>query len=126
MAKKKAAYMDEQSWTNVRDGMRIDWDVPIEMDDGVVLRCDVYRPIKDGKYPVIMTYGPYGKFLHFDDAYHDQFQRMLADFPEIEAGTSNKYQQWEVVDPERWVPDDYICIRVDSRGAGRSPGVIDI
>jgi hypothetical protein len=22
--------------------MRIDWDVPIEMDDGVVLRADVY------------------------------------------------------------------------------------
>src|SRR3546814_19141883 len=86
MAKKKAAYMDEQSWTNVRDGMRIDWDVPIEMDDGVVLRCDVYRPIKDGKYPVIMTYGPYGKFLHFDDAYHDQFQRMLARSEERRVG----------------------------------------
>jgi len=31
-----------------------------------------------------------------------------------------------VVDPEKWVPDGYVCIRVDSRGAGRSPGVIDI
>ena len=37
--------MDDQSWTDVRDGMRIDWDVPIPMDDGVVLRCDVYRKI---------------------------------------------------------------------------------
>ena len=25
--------------SEIRDGMRIDWDVPIEMDDGVVLRC---------------------------------------------------------------------------------------
>ncbi|MBO22968.1 MAG: peptidase S15 [Rhodospirillaceae bacterium] len=106
--------------------MRIDWDVPIEMDDGIVLRCDVYRPIKNGKYGVIMTYGPYGKLLHFDDAYHDQYERMLEDFPEIGAGTSEKYQNWEVVDPERWVPDDYVCIRVDGRGTGRSPGVIDI
>ena len=24
------------------------------------------------------------------------------------------------------MPDGYVCIRVDSRGAGRSPGVIDI
>jgi predicted acyl esterase len=32
---------------------------------------------------------------------------------------------WEVVDPERWVPDDYVCVRVDSRGAGRSPGMLD-
>lgn len=126
MAKKKTAYMDDQAWSDVRDGMQIDWDVPIEMDDGIVLRCDVYRPIKNGKYPVIMTYGPYGKLLHFDDAYHDQYERMLEDFPEIGAGTSEKYQNWEVVDPERWVPDDYVCIRVDGRGTGRSPGVIDI
>jgi len=126
MATKKRAYMDDQSRSDVRDGMRIDWDVPIEMDDGIVLRCDVYRPIKNGKYGVIMTYGPYGKLLHFDDAYHDQYERMLEDFPEIAAGTSEKYQNWEVVDPERWVPDDYVCIRVDGRGTGRSPGVIDI
>jgi len=126
MAKKKTAYMDDQARTDVRDGMQIDWDVPITMDDGIVLRCDVYRPIKNGKYPVIMTYGPYGKLLHFDDAYHDQYERMLEDFPEIAAGTSEKYQNWEVVDPERWVPDDYVCIRVDGRGTGRSPGIIDI
>jgi len=126
MAKKKTPYMDDQSRTDVRDRMRIDWDVPIEMDDGIVLRCDVYRPIKNGKYGVIMTYGPYGKLLHFEDAYADQYTRMIEDFPEIAAGTSEKYQNWEVVDPERWVPDNYVCIRVDGRGTGRSPGVIDI
>ncbi|MDH5293304.1 MAG: hypothetical protein OEW91_06450, partial [Acidimicrobiia bacterium] len=27
--------------SDVRDGMRIDWDVAIEMDDGLVLRADV-------------------------------------------------------------------------------------
>ena len=32
--------------SEVRDGMRIDWDVPVEMDDGIVLRADVYRPAK--------------------------------------------------------------------------------
>jgi predicted acyl esterase len=30
--------------SEVRDGMWIDWDVAIEMEDGVVLRADVYRP----------------------------------------------------------------------------------
>ena len=40
------------------------------------------------------------------------------------AGTSNQYQNWEVVDPEKWVPDGYVCVRVDSRGAGRSPGYL--
>src|SRR5256885_16847735 len=41
------------------------------------------------------------------------------------SGSTNKYQNWEVVDPEKWVPDGYACVRVDSRGAGRSPGHID-
>ena len=39
-------------------------------------------------------------------------------------GSSNRYQNWEVVDPEKWVPDGYVCVRVDSRGIGRSPGFI--
>ncbi|MCZ6586910.1 MAG: CocE/NonD family hydrolase [Alphaproteobacteria bacterium] len=123
---RKRKYMDAQSKTDIRDGMRIDWDVPIWMDDGIVLRCDVYRPIEDGIYPVIMTMGPYGKYLHFEDLYEAQYQNMMEKHPDVPAGTTNKYQNWEVVDPEKWVPDDYVCIRVDSRGAGRSPGVIDI
>jgi predicted acyl esterase len=41
--------------SEVRDGMRILWQVPIQMDDGLVLRADVYRPIEDGHYPVILT-----------------------------------------------------------------------
>ncbi len=112
--------------TDYRDGMAIDWDVPIKMDDGIVLRCDVYRPVDDGRYPVIMSLGPYGKWLHFEDMYADQWHRMCENHPDVPANSTNKYQQWEVVDPEKWVPDGYVCIRVDSRGAGRSQGVIDI
>ena len=42
------------------------------------------------------------------------------------ANSTCRYQNWEVVDPEKWVPDGYVCVRIDSRGAGRSPGVLDI
>jgi predicted acyl esterase len=112
--------------SDVRDGMRIDWDVPITVDDGLVLRADVYRPIAEGTYPVILSYGPYGKWLHFEDLYTDQWRRMAQDHPDVVAGSTNKYQNWEVVDPEKWVPDGYACVRVDSRGAGRSPGLLDI
>ena len=118
--------MSYREVSEIRDGMRIDWDMPIEMDDGLVLRCDIYRPIKAGRYPVIMTYGPYGKWLHFDDLYSEQWKRMCEIRPDVPTGSTNKYQCWEVVDPEKWVPDNYVVIRVDSRGAGRSPGVIDI
>jgi len=118
--------MSYREVSEIRDGMRIDWDMPIKMDDGLVLRCDIYRPVKAGKYPVIMTYGPYAKWLHFDDLYHEQWQRMCEIHPDVPTGSTNKYQCWEVVDPEKWVPDGYVCIRVDSRGSGRSPGIVDI
>jgi uncharacterized protein len=105
--------------------MRIDWDVAIEMDDGVVLRADVYRPEDDGRWPVILSYGPYAKGLSFQEGYPNQWERMTSAHPDVEAGSTNRYQNWEVVDPDKWVPDGYVCVRVDSRGAGRSPGRVD-
>jgi predicted acyl esterase len=111
--------------SEIRDGMRVEWDVPIAMDDGLVLRADVFRPLADGRHPVILTYGPYAKGLAFQDGYPSAWQRMVAEHPDVPAGSSNKYQSWEVVDPEKWVPDGYVCVRVDSRGAGRSPGYVD-
>ena len=50
---------------------------------------------------------------------------MVAEHQDVAAGFTNKYQSWEVVDPEKWVPDGYVIIRVDSRGCGRSLGFID-
>ncbi len=110
--------------SEVRDGMRIDWDVPVTMDDGLVLRADVFRPVAEGRYPVIMTYGPYGKGVAFQEGYKTSWEIMCRENPDAVSGTTNKYANWEVVDPEKWVPDSYVCIRVDSRGAGRSPGYL--
>jgi uncharacterized protein len=114
-----------QQRAEVRGGMRIDWDVPVKMDDGLVLRADIFRPAKDGKYPVILSYGPYAKNLSFQDGYPSAWERMITKHPDVAADSSNLYQSWEVVDPEKWVPDGYACVRVDSRGAGCSPGFID-
>ena len=95
------------------------------MDDGLVVRADIFRPIPDGQYPVILTYGPYAKGLAFQDGYPSAWQRMVEKHPDVATGSSNLYQSWEVVDPEKWVPAGYVCVRVDSRGAGCSPGFID-
>jgi uncharacterized protein len=111
--------------TEIRDGMRIDWDVAIPADDGIVLRADVFRPLAEGHYPVILSYGPYAKGLAFQDGYPSAWERMAELHPDVTAGSTNAYQNWEVVDPEKWVPDGYVCVRVDSRGAGRSPGFLD-
>jgi len=112
--------------SEIRDEMRIVWDAPIAMDDGVVLRADVFHPVAEGKYPVILSYGPYAKGLSFQEGYKGNWARLTKAAPEVLIGSSNKYQNWELVDPEKWVPDGYAIVRVDSRGAGRSPGLLDV
>ncbi|HUQ74531.1 MAG TPA: CocE/NonD family hydrolase [Burkholderiales bacterium] len=104
--------------------MKIEWDVPVRMDDGLVLRADIFRPEGEGRYPAILSYGPYGKGLAFQEGYKTAWDIMARENPDALAGSSNRYQNWEVVDPEKWVPDGYAVVRFDSRGAGRSPGYL--
>ena len=104
--------------------MRIAFDVPIKMGDGLVLRADVFLPQTEGRFPALLSYGPYGKGLAFQQGYKTAWDLMCRDNPDAVAGSSNRYANWEVVDPEKWVPDGYAVIRVDSRGAGRSPGFL--
>ena len=111
--------------TEISDKMKIEWDVPILMEDGVVVRADIYRPVEIGRYPVILTYGPYAKGLSFQQGYPNQWKALVTDHPEVTAESTGKYQSWEVVDPEKWVLDGYACVRVDGRGAGRTPGYLD-
>lgn len=121
------AMRDEASpRSEIRDGMQIEWDAEIAMADGLVLRADVFRPLGEGRHPVILSMGPYAKGLAFQEGFKSMWDRMVAAHPDVPAGSSNRYQNWEVVDPEKWVPDGYACVRVDSRGAGRSPGRMNV
>ena len=43
------------------DNIIIERDLPVRMDDGEVLRVDVYRPNTTKKVPIVMAGGPYGK-----------------------------------------------------------------
>ena len=108
-----------------QDEMTIEFDHEIVMDDGIVIRCDIYRPTGKGKYPAILTNGPYSKGLHFSQGYANFWERIKACYPEILENTTGKYFNWETVDPEKWVPEGYACVRIDSRGSGRSEGMID-
>jgi predicted acyl esterase len=112
--------------SEIRDSMHIDWDVQIPMDDGVTLRADVYRPPSEGRYPTIASMGVYGKNLPFQaEPYAKLWEQMCEKYPDVPRGSTNKYQAWEVVDPEKWVADGYVVLRIDSRGAGRSEGKMD-
>src|SRR3989304_4757144 len=89
----------ESPRSELRDGMRIDWDVPIRMEDGLVRRADVFRPERDGRYPVILSYGPYAKGLAFQDGYPSAWQRMVAEHPDVAHGSRNRYPDRGGTDP---------------------------
>ena len=42
-------------------GVKIEWNVPVPMRDGTILRADVHRPDRGGPYPVLVQRTPYGK-----------------------------------------------------------------
>ena len=106
--------------------MRVEKDVPITVSDGNVLRANVFRPMAEGKFPVVLAQGVYGKDIHFEDGFKPQWDKLIAIYPDLVGkGSSGKYLRWETVDPERFVPDGYVVVQVDSRGTGKSPGYLD-
>lgn len=101
-------------------------DVDIPMDDGTILKANVFRPAEPGRYPVVMAQGVYGKDVHFADGFKPQWEKLQRLHPGLcQDGSTGRYLRWETVDPERWVPDGYVVIHVDARGSGKSPGYLD-
>ncbi|KAK6837382.1 hypothetical protein RU639_001717 [Aspergillus parasiticus] len=91
--------------------------VPLE-ERSSGIRCNVYRPKGDGKYPGLITYGPYGKDIYYGD-FHPK------SFSEVNPAHKSKYSAWETPDPVFWTRQGYVVIRADERGLGQSPGVLD-
>lgn len=111
--------------TSVTHGMRIEWDVPFTMADGTVIRADVFRPLSEDPVGTIVSTSIYGKGLRFQDWFPAQWAALSSEYPEAVAGSSNDFQNWEVVDPERWVPDGFAVVRIDARGSGTSEGFLN-
>ena len=86
MTTQTSAEISERSET--ADGMRIDWDVPVPMADGTILRADVFRPDDEGVYPVLMTLGPYGKGLAFQEGFGPMWQQLISAHPDAAAGST--------------------------------------
>ena len=80
--------------------MALDKDVEIRLSDGAVLRADVYRPKPDGKYPALMTYGPYGKDSHISQFMGDGWNKLKGRHPEMVANSTGKHMVFERPDPE--------------------------
>jgi len=104
----------------------LDKDVAVPMRDGAVLRCNVFRPDAPGRFPVIVTLGPYGKDVHLSQFMPEAWEALKCRHPEILKASSCRYLVFETPDPEMWVPQGYVVVKLDSRGAGKSPGRLDV
>ncbi|RDL31065.1 Uncharacterized protein BP5553_09854 [Venustampulla echinocandica] len=94
--------------------------IPLKNSD-LPVRCNVYRPLstKGGeKSPVLVTYGPYGKDIPYATFFKDSFN-------EVNPEHRSKYSAWETPDPVYWTARGYVVVRVDERGLGQSPGMLD-
>ncbi|KAI0536016.1 Alpha/Beta hydrolase protein [Xylaria digitata] len=83
-----------------------------------LIRCNVYRPKDSPPVPVLVTYGPYGKDIHYQD-FHPK------SFSEVNPQHKSAHSAWETPDPAFWTGHGYAVVRADERGLGQSPGVLD-
>jgi predicted acyl esterase len=108
------ATVDPSKVSQPQFGMIVERDVDVPMRDGLALKCDIFRPDDGGKFPIVMTLGPYPKDEPMDPAWLNRLEE------------SGPYLHWETVNPEWWVPRGYVEIRVDMRGSGHSTGFCEI
>ena len=96
--------------TEKAKGMIIERDVAVTMRDGVKIYIDIFRPQKEGKYPVLVSWGPYGK--------HGRVYPPSADVRH----DLSEYTAFEGADPVYWCANEYVIINADQRGAYSSEG----
>ena len=92
--------------------MHIEKDLMVATRDFSPLCLNVFRPEGNDPVPVILCMSPYGKdtpVLGVPREYG------------IESATG-PHAIWETGDPDWWVPRGYAMVRVDVRGAFKSPG----
>ncbi len=92
-----------------RHKLIVEKDVKIPLRDGTILYADVFRPATRTRVPAILNISVYQK---------DKLWIPPADLEE----KANPYMNWETVNPLWWCPREYACVRIDSRGTGKSPG----
>lgn len=94
--------------------------IPLRNSD-LPVRCNIYRPLSTengDKFPVLVTYGPYGKDIRYSSFFK-------ASFDQVNPEHRSKYSAWETPDPVYWTARGYIILRTDERGLGQSPGLLD-
>ena len=106
-------------------GIRRFRDVRIPLQNGSCVFADVFRPDKDGCFPVVMNCGVYGRaFHHHSICTEGDFEAHEEEEERYFHGNADGliFENHETVNTADWVPHDYAVVRVDGPGTGRSPG----
>lgn len=87
------------------------------------IRANLYLPLSSPaspqkKYPVLVTYGPYGKDIPYASFF-------AGSFAEVNPEHRSPHSAWETPNPAYWCREGYAVVRADERGTGQSPGVLD-
>ena len=88
------------------------------MKDGEALYLNIFRPNKEGRFPVVMSADTYGK----DNK--PKITNMGAKWPTLGNIATSSFTPEESPDPGFWVPNDYVVVKVALRGSSGSNGVL--
>ena len=113
--------------SEVRDGMRIDWDVA-DRRWTTASCCAPTSTAPSGTAGIRSSSAtaPTPRASPSRRATRAPWERMVEQHPDVAAGSTNPYQSWEVVDPEKWVPGRLRRACAWTRAAaGARPACID-
>jgi predicted acyl esterase len=103
----------------VDDGLRIEYDLPIIMRDGLTLRADFYRQdTVEAELPILVVWSPYGK--------HGFVTWAMFEGSEVALDKLSKHTLVECPDPVVWCGKGYGLLVVDPRGTWGSEGDISV
>lgn len=97
-------------------GIICEYDVAVPLRDGTKIYVNVFRPKKEGRYPVIVCWTAYGK--------HNPPMVRYSSFPGcgVSDADLSKYAIFEGADPAYWCKYGYVVIHADPRGLWGSEG----
>jgi predicted acyl esterase len=98
--------------------MILEKDVAMKVRDGHTLYLNVFRPEREGRYPVLISADIYGK-----DSIHLEYAKNIG--YTLGGYDAPLFAAWEAPDPGFWVPIGYVVVKVGLRGTSGSRANIE-
>ncbi|KAL5085111.1 hypothetical protein Trisim1_010899 [Trichoderma cf. simile WF8] len=115
-------------------GIRVLRDVRVPTRDGSCLVADIFLPIDEGSYPVLLRQSVYGRAFQTGSVHNEaemlaSEEREAAWFKKSKEDLHYYFRYSETAasaNSSTWVPQGYAVVRVDARGVGKTPGTLSV